>query len=86
MTTTAAATRFVRVQRHPFRDPTKRWLVYCDVCDRAAAHLFGVAFKPLGWAPAWDVAQEFAARHVARHQAAACQSCGHMKPLPEDLR
>lgn len=82
--TTETATRFVRVQRHPLRDEAHPWLVYCDVCEWG---LFaGISFKPLGWAPSWRVAQDYAARHAARHQAAACQSCGHMKPLPKDLR
>ena len=76
------STAVVRVRRNPLRDHKMSWFVYCDVCNPSIGFF---SFKPLGWAPAWQVAQTFADTHARRHEAEACDRCGHMSPLENPM-
>lgn len=73
---------WVRVQRHPLSGQPLPWLVYCAVCSGARNIFETLAGPPLGGAPDWRTAQDFADRHVREHEATRCHTCLHVPAVP----
>jgi hypothetical protein len=78
----------VHVRRNLYGKPDQPWLVTCELCagdDGGGFGSFLSAFMGAGvkgWAPTWQVAQDYAHRHAVRHEETRCPLCLHVPATP----
>lgn len=68
------------MERNKYGRKDQPWLVHCSLCQ-GGGDFFADPFaflRPIGWAPTWRIAQDFAHRHAVEHEKTRCPTCLHL--------